>query len=117
MAFTRSQLWTEVLSATVLVKGKKIIFISTPKGKNHFYQLSLQPNYDNRYKYFHFKRNIINYRIHSCIIEEIRMYEENIIKARMNTKRIKQELIEAVYHPNRINKGIKKYGMDFIEYL
>ena len=54
MAFTRSQLWTEVLSATVLVKGKKIIFISTPKGKNHFYQLSLQPNYDNRYKYFHF---------------------------------------------------------------
>jgi len=69
------------------------------------------------YKYFHFKRNIINYRIHSCIIEEIRMYEENIIKAKINTKRIKQELIEAVYHPNRINKGIEKYGMEFIEYL
>ena len=54
MAFTRNELWTEILSATVLVKGKKVIFISTPKGKNHFYKLTLQPNYDNRYKYFHF---------------------------------------------------------------
>lgn len=54
MAFTRKELWSEVLSATVLVKGKKVVFISTPKGKNHFYNLSLQPNYDNRYKYFHF---------------------------------------------------------------
>lgn len=53
-AFTREELWSEVLSATVLVKGKKVLFISTPKGKNHFYQLSLQPNYDERYKYFHF---------------------------------------------------------------
>lgn len=54
MAFTRPELWSEVLSATVLVKGKKVIFISTPKGKNHFNQLALQHNYDNRYKYFHF---------------------------------------------------------------
>jgi phage FluMu gp28-like protein len=53
-AFTRPELWSEVLSATVLVKGKKVIFISTPKGKNHFYKLSLQPNYDERYKYFHY---------------------------------------------------------------
>lgn len=53
-AFTRENLWDEVLSATVLVKGKKVIFISTPKGKNHFYRLSLQHNYDDRYKYFHF---------------------------------------------------------------
>lgn len=53
-AFTRAELWSEVLSATVLVKGKKVIFISTPKGKNHFYKMSLQPNYDERYKYFHY---------------------------------------------------------------
>jgi phage terminase large subunit-like protein len=53
-AFTRPELWDEVLSATVLVKGKKVIFISTPKGKNHFYRISMQPNYDDRYKYFHF---------------------------------------------------------------
>lgn len=53
-AFTRPELWDEVLSATVLVKGKKVLFISTPKGKNHFYKMSLQHNYDTRYKYFHF---------------------------------------------------------------
>ena len=53
-AFSRSELWDEVLSATVLVKGKKVIFISTPNGKNHFYKMSLMPNYDNRYKYFKF---------------------------------------------------------------
>ena len=33
MAFTRPELWDEVLSATMMVKGKKVIFISTPKGK------------------------------------------------------------------------------------
>ena len=54
MAFTRPELWREVLQATVLVKGKKVIFISTPKGKNHFYNLSIQHNYDDKYKYFHF---------------------------------------------------------------
>jgi hypothetical protein len=53
-AFTRPELWDEVLSATVLVKGKKVIFISTPKGKNHFYKMSLMQNYDDRYKSFHF---------------------------------------------------------------
>ena len=54
MAFTRAELWDEVLSATVLVKGKKVIFISTPKGRNHFHKLCMQPNYDERYAYFHF---------------------------------------------------------------
>lgn len=53
-AFTRPELWDEVLSATVLVKGKKVIFISTPKGKNHFHRVCLQHNYDERYRYFHF---------------------------------------------------------------
>jgi phage FluMu gp28-like protein len=54
MAFTRPELWDEVLSATVMVKGKKIIFISTPKGKNHFHRLCMQPNYDERYRYIHY---------------------------------------------------------------
>ena len=53
MAFTRPELWDEVLSATVLVKGKKVIFISTPKGKNHFHRICMQHNYDDRYRYFH----------------------------------------------------------------
>ena len=54
MAFTRPELWDEVLSATTMVKGKKVIFISTPKGKNHFHRLCMMPNYDERYCYFHF---------------------------------------------------------------
>ena len=54
MAFTRPELWDEVLSATVMVKGKKVIFISTPKGRNHFHRICMQPNYDDRYAYFHF---------------------------------------------------------------
>jgi len=53
-AFARPELCDEVLSATVLVKGKKVLFISTPKGKNHFYKMSLLPNYDARYKYIQF---------------------------------------------------------------
>jgi len=69
------------------------------------------------YKYFHFKKNVVNYRIHSTIIEEIREYEENIIKARENNNRIKEELIQKVYHPDRVEKGINTYGMDFIDSL
>lgn len=38
-AFMAEQAWTEVLRATVLVKGKKVLLISTPKGRNHFYTL------------------------------------------------------------------------------
>jgi len=54
MAFTRPELWDQVLSACMMVKGKKVLFISTPKGKNHFHTLCMQKNYDERYKYFKF---------------------------------------------------------------
>lgn len=54
MAFTRKQLWDEVLSATVLVKGKKVIFISTPNGKNHFFSLCMRSLENPSYKTFHF---------------------------------------------------------------
>jgi len=38
-AFIKKEAWTEVLKATILVKGKKVLIISTPKGKNHFFEL------------------------------------------------------------------------------
>lgn len=38
-AFMDNEAWTEVLRATVLVRGKKVLLISTPKGKNHFHQI------------------------------------------------------------------------------
>lgn len=38
-AFMKEEVWSEVLKAATLVKGKKILFLSTPKGKNWFYNL------------------------------------------------------------------------------
>lgn len=51
-AFQDEQAWTEVLRATVLVKGKKVLLISTPRGKNHFYRLHQLGGNDPKYKSF-----------------------------------------------------------------
>lgn len=53
MAFIDEKAWTEVLRATVLVKGKKVLLISTPKGKNFFYNLYQLDGVDKQYKSFH----------------------------------------------------------------
>lgn len=52
--FMKSNTWEEVLQPTVLVKGKKVVFISTPRGKRMMYKLSLLRHSDERYKYFQF---------------------------------------------------------------
>ena len=41
-AYIDDKVWREVLKPTILVKGKKVIFLSTPKGKNWFYEMSLR---------------------------------------------------------------------------
>lgn len=51
-AFMDEEAWTEVLRATVLVKGKKVLLISTPKGKNHFYNLYNLDGVNPQYKSF-----------------------------------------------------------------
>lgn len=51
-AFMAEQAWTEVLRATVLIKGKKVLLISTPKGKNHFYTLFNLDGVNPQYKSF-----------------------------------------------------------------
>ena len=51
-AFMAEQSWTEVLRATVLIKGKKVLLISTPKGKNHFYNIFNLESIDKKYKSF-----------------------------------------------------------------
>ena len=38
-AFCKDEAWTEAIRPIFLVKGKKVLFISTPKGKNWFYNL------------------------------------------------------------------------------
>lgn len=51
-AFIDQEAWTEVLRATVLVKGKKVLLISTPKGKNHFYTVFNLQHSNPQYKSF-----------------------------------------------------------------
>ena len=52
-AFMNSEAWTEVLRATVLVRGKKVLLISTPKGKNHFHQIFNLADNNPAYKSYH----------------------------------------------------------------
>lgn len=54
-AYIKDNVWTEVLRPTVLVNGKKVLFISTPKGKNWFYTLAMRGLSDDypQYKTFH----------------------------------------------------------------
>jgi len=52
-AFMNSEAWTEVLRATVLVRGKKVLLISTPKGKNHFHQIFNLSGDNSLYKSYH----------------------------------------------------------------
>jgi hypothetical protein len=39
-AYIKDNVWSTVLRPTVLVRGKKVLFISTPKGKNWFYEVA-----------------------------------------------------------------------------
>lgn len=41
-AYLRDDVWNLVLKQTTLVRGKKVLFISTPKGKNYFYRLAVR---------------------------------------------------------------------------
>lgn len=52
MAFWKREAWTEVIKATLLVKGKKFLGLSTPKGKNLFYELCQQHNVNDDYQFF-----------------------------------------------------------------
>jgi len=54
-AYIKNDVWSTVLRPTVLVKGKKVLFISTPKGKNWFHTVATrgyQEEYP-QYKTFH----------------------------------------------------------------
>lgn len=47
--YFKSEAWEEVLRATVIVKGRKVLFISTPKGKHLMYKMSLMPSVSEAY--------------------------------------------------------------------
>jgi len=53
-AFMKEDAWREAIRPVFMVKGKKVLFISTPKGKNWFYELAglaKSNDYDN-YKFY-----------------------------------------------------------------
>lgn len=54
-AYIKDEVWNTVLRPTVLVNGKKVLFISTPKGRNWFYNLAMRGYSDEypQYRTFH----------------------------------------------------------------
>jgi phage FluMu gp28-like protein len=54
-AYIRDSVWSQVLRATVLVKGKKVLFLSTPRGRNWFYEMALRGDSEEYPQYKTFK--------------------------------------------------------------
>jgi hypothetical protein len=50
-AFIQDEIWDNVLRQMVMVKGKKVLFISTPRGKNFLYGLHLRGQDPDQDKY------------------------------------------------------------------
>jgi hypothetical protein len=61
--------------------------------------------------------NSINYRYDSRYINEIREYEARIAQGRAFRLAIKEELVAAVWHPDKVEKLINAYGIDFLDTL
>ena len=81
--------------------------------------------YDKYTKYFPKKSmykpsiilNTVNYRYHSPFVNEIKEYESRITQGKAFRLAIKEELVAAVWHPDKIEKLINKYGIDIIDTL
>jgi hypothetical protein len=65
--------------------------------------------------------NSINYRYrssyHSSYVNEIKEYEARIAQGKAFRCAIKEELVAAVWHPDKVEKLINKYGLDIIDTL
>ena len=47
--YFKKEAWDEVLKATVLVKGRKVLFLSTPKGKHLMFRMANMPSVSEAY--------------------------------------------------------------------
>ena len=76
---------------------------------------------DNRINISDHVINSINHRYrsyyHSSCIYEIKEYEARIAQGRAFRLAIKEELVAAVWHPDKIEKLINAYGIDIIDTL
>ena len=65
--------------------------------------------------------NSINYRYrssyHSSYVSEIKEYESRIAQGKAFRLAIKEELVAAVWHPDKVEKLINAYGLDIIDTL
>jgi hypothetical protein len=50
-------------------------------------------------------------------ISKIKEYEARIAQGRAFRLAIKEELVAAVWHPDKVEKLINKYGIDFLDTL
>jgi phage FluMu gp28-like protein len=113
-AFQKESLWVEVLQPATLVKGKKVIFISTPNGKNHFYSLSKMHIYDKSWIY-HVNESAKNPFITKSDLENIRLQvplhifeQEYLAKFIDNTSSVFADFKACVR--GFTDKNLKKYG-------
>lgn len=70
-AYIKDNVWSQVLRATVLVKGKKVLFLSTPKGRNWFYELAMRGENDEYTQYKTYKGSSFD----SPFISQEELYE------------------------------------------
>jgi hypothetical protein len=61
--------------------------------------------------------NMLYSKVHRQITNELYTYETRMAQAKAFMKLIKEELYMAVYHPDRVEVMLNKYGHDFIEAL
>jgi len=61
--------------------------------------------------------NGINHRYHKTFINKIKEYEARIAQGKAFRLAIKEELVAAVWHPDKVEKLINAYGIDIIDTL
>ena len=81
-AFIKDDAWPEAIKPTLLVRGKKVVIASTPKGKNWFYQLAMLGKSSDHPQYAFYKGT--SYDTPFISMEEIeeakRTVPENVFK-------------------------------------
>lgn len=81
-AYLRDEVWNMVLKPTILVRGKKVVFISTPRGKNFLYGLAIKGQDQNEKAYLYLKGSSYDtpYITHEELDEARRSLPEDIFR-------------------------------------
>ena len=97
------------------LNGISLNILLNQQYKKYFHE---DPKYIcNREEYKGLMNNMIYSKIHKNIIDEIKEYEKRIQQGKEFCRIIYDELIEQVWHPDRICPIIKKYGIKYLEKL